>query len=627
MAKDNWSGSNPWLGLAAYTEGTPLYGRTKESIQLTEIIKDNMASVVFGKSGIGKSSLLNAGISPLLREDNYIPVHIRFVHNTDVSYVEQIENKVREMLKCHDRLPSNVRELGLWDFFHRHTFFTNEGIDCIPVIILDQFEEIYTITDTEHKNDIIMFFNELSSLLNDVKPDNVIEEERKPSQEQTRSVSTTPMRRIIKRSATPTFNYSSSAALRIVICLREDKLYLLERNSANIPSLKANRYNLHALSSENALEVIMCPQPELFTNEEAIAIIEKLGKIGDEGIRTVDPAILSLYLHENFEKRGTAIFENIFKDYYKNSINSIPESTIKYIEENLISSSGIRYQHPLDSMLSQGIKLKDIDLLVQKNILRKDTHNGIIYVEFIHDILGEVAANNITSRKNSRYKKRNRIILTITFVISLLVSCYYHYRELVLEEQMSNLWIEQLCTETEKIEYYYIQDSIKGKNPDVDSLLAYQHEVKEITREISSFGKNVLNKNKQERSIDECLADMDNYTQLTIRFSNIVKKYLSIKTLSKTRTAKRISDETKISEFLHVQDLYYHFIQKSFDEEKDILMSTNKESAAKKFETIQEKLWRSEELRNYIDGIMGLLKESIIYTNIMIDFELDKNGL
>ena len=88
MANDKWSGSNPWLGLAPYTEGIPLYGRTKESIQLADIIKYNVASVVFGKSGIGKSSLLSAGISPLLREENYIQVRIRLVHNTEVSYID-----------------------------------------------------------------------------------------------------------------------------------------------------------------------------------------------------------------------------------------------------------------------------------------------------------------------------------------------------------------------------------------------------------------------------------------------------------------------------------------------------------------------------------------------------------
>ena len=90
MENKIYNDSNPWLGLAPYQEGIPLYGRTKECVILSEIIKNNYVSVVFGKSGIGKTSLINAGISPLLRGGNYIPIKIRFTHNSNISYVAQI---------------------------------------------------------------------------------------------------------------------------------------------------------------------------------------------------------------------------------------------------------------------------------------------------------------------------------------------------------------------------------------------------------------------------------------------------------------------------------------------------------------------------------------------------------
>ena len=61
MTENRWNGQNPWMGLAPYMEGTTLYGRGEESVVLSEIIKNNIASIVFGKSGMGKSSLLSAG--------------------------------------------------------------------------------------------------------------------------------------------------------------------------------------------------------------------------------------------------------------------------------------------------------------------------------------------------------------------------------------------------------------------------------------------------------------------------------------------------------------------------------------------------------------------------------------
>lgn len=48
MENKIYNDSNPWLGLAPYQEGIPLYGRTKECVILSEIIKNNYVSVVFG---------------------------------------------------------------------------------------------------------------------------------------------------------------------------------------------------------------------------------------------------------------------------------------------------------------------------------------------------------------------------------------------------------------------------------------------------------------------------------------------------------------------------------------------------------------------------------------------------
>ena len=625
MANDKWNGSNPWLGLAPYTEGTPLYGRTKESVQLADIIKDYMASVVFGKSGIGKSSLLSAGISPLLREENYIPVRIRLVHNTEIPYTEQIESKVRETVDCIDRLPSDVNNLGLWDFFHRHSFTTENGIDCIPVIILDQFEEIYTLTDADHKKDIVAFFNELSSLLNDIKPDNVIEAEQKHSVIQNVSASDTPRRGLIKRSAASALNYTSATTFRFVICLREDKLYLLERNSANIPSLKANRYNLQALSPESALEVIMCPRPELFSNEEATAIVKKLVYTGDEGLRTVDPAILSLFLHENYEKKGTASFENIFADFYKNAINTISKSTIEYIEKNLMSSKGIRYQHPLDSILSQGIKETDVDSLIKKNILRKDTHNGITYIEFIHDLLAEVAANNIVFRKNNQYKKRNTFLFVVIFLISFFAPSFFYYRETIMEEQISNMWVVQLRTEASRFDYYDIHDSVFRKSPEVDSLLLYQNEVRELRELICSFGKFVQSKKKKD--ISACMDEINRYHLLSSKVNKILQMYLSLRMADHTRTGARVADDSKIREHFEKHEKFILYTNKTLSRIKESMYPADKKELEKECESAINDLWTSHEFRDYVDSLMEILKESIIYTNIMIDLNLDKNGL
>ena len=72
-------------------------------------------------------------------------------------------------------------------------------------------------------------------------------------------------------------------------------MFLLERNSSNIPSLKANRFNLQELTTDGAMDVIISPCLGLFTKNDALNIINKLSNINEEGTKTIEPAILSLF--------------------------------------------------------------------------------------------------------------------------------------------------------------------------------------------------------------------------------------------------------------------------------------------------------------------------------------------
>ena len=63
---------NPWAGLAAYQdpETTDIQlkfcGRKNDSFDVADLIDNNIFVTLYGKSGTGKTSLLNAGVFPLL---------------------------------------------------------------------------------------------------------------------------------------------------------------------------------------------------------------------------------------------------------------------------------------------------------------------------------------------------------------------------------------------------------------------------------------------------------------------------------------------------------------------------------------------------------------------------------
>ena len=70
---------NPWLGLVSFTEETRGYfhGREEEAAELGRRVQRKLLTVLFGQSGLGKTSILQAGLVPRLRPDGFCPVYVR----------------------------------------------------------------------------------------------------------------------------------------------------------------------------------------------------------------------------------------------------------------------------------------------------------------------------------------------------------------------------------------------------------------------------------------------------------------------------------------------------------------------------------------------------------------------
>src|SRR5579872_556833 len=70
---------NPWLGLASFTEETRsfFFGREEEVAELGRRVQRKLLTILFGKSGLGKTSILRAGLVPRLREHGFCPVYVR----------------------------------------------------------------------------------------------------------------------------------------------------------------------------------------------------------------------------------------------------------------------------------------------------------------------------------------------------------------------------------------------------------------------------------------------------------------------------------------------------------------------------------------------------------------------
>src|SRR6185436_6798439 len=76
------SPDNPWPGLDPFDETDREYfhGRAVEAGELLRLVRREPLTVVFGRSGLGKTSLLKAGLFPLLRGEDCLPVYVRLDH-------------------------------------------------------------------------------------------------------------------------------------------------------------------------------------------------------------------------------------------------------------------------------------------------------------------------------------------------------------------------------------------------------------------------------------------------------------------------------------------------------------------------------------------------------------------
>lgn len=442
--------TNPWKGLNFYKEGETLYGRDDEIQSLALYVINNIQTVLYGKSGIGKSSIINAGVFPIARREGLFPIPIRLKHDKDTSYIAQIKAAFLESgIGIKELLPAiNEQEESLWEYLHRHLFFnvgTKEPVRSL--IVLDQFEEIFTLQQNESKKKD--FFSELADLLNEVIPQYIINANNDSSQRKDQKPESTNSAFVLdlgSNEAEETEEYLSESLFNIVFTIREDFLSYLERYTKFIPVMKSNRYALLPLNEEQAKDIIMKPMPGLVNIDVAKLIIEKVTgrtdfSLGDAPEIEVDAAVLSLYLSRLFIKKGESSeitaklvdesSKDIIKDFYEESIYNLPVKDIEKIEDQLITYEGRRNNVSRNDLISEGVSETTIHTLVEdKKLLRQFSYQDDIRVEYMHDILCPIVNSRIEQREaarlqaeeNAKVERHNRLIkLGIYTLIPLLL--------------------------------------------------------------------------------------------------------------------------------------------------------------------------------------------------------------
>lgn len=421
LNKDN----NPWLGLASYEyeDAYRFFGREKELEKLKECVSSNLITTIYGISGSGKTSLINAGMCPKIEKENYLPVRIRLEHNSTKTYSQQIIKAVSEAMAKVDGEIEVIDQLDtpelvpekekLWLFFYASTFWSATNHHIYPVVFIDQFEEIFTKNDDDEV--VRDFFESISALQYDNPP--------------------AAITKILENGERHT-SLNITQDFRVVLIMREDFLARLEDYAYDSPALRKNRVGIKRMNGNQALEVITRPIPGLVSRDVALRIISKVSgrEIKDTPSfleqLSVDTSLLSLFCSEVYlkaveQKHETItrelidqLGENILASFYSNTMKLVPQPTAEYLETHLLTRSGFRNAVAMEDIEADGIRKEDLDKLCAKRLIRIETSEGTERVEFTHDVLCAIAKEHRDKviEKTSRKQSNSR---TINFLIDL----------------------------------------------------------------------------------------------------------------------------------------------------------------------------------------------------------------
>jgi tetratricopeptide (TPR) repeat protein len=392
---------HPWLGLASFTEEMRgyFYGRDEEVAELARRVQRKLLTILFGQSGLGKTSILRAGIVPRLRAEGYCPVYVRIDYSPDSpAPSEQIKQAIfRATQSSGEWTQPGVAVAGesLWEFLHHRDDVLRDasGRTVIPLLIFDQFEEIFTLAQSDDfgRKRAAQFIEDLADLV----------ENRPPAALEAR------MDR--DDAAVEQFDFTRSD-YRILIALREDYLAHLEGLKAAMPSITQNRMRLARMTGAQALDAVLKPGGTLVNEEVAESIVRFTSGGSELRNAEVEPSLLSLICRELNNARiaqgrteiSAALLagsrDTILSEFYERALSDQPPGVRKFIEDEMLTESGFREslaeERVAKAFAAAGAAPDALATLVNRRLLRIEERLDLRRVELTHDVLcGVVAAS------------------------------------------------------------------------------------------------------------------------------------------------------------------------------------------------------------------------------------------
>ncbi|NUO00603.1 MAG: hypothetical protein HUU01_08305 [Saprospiraceae bacterium] len=357
------------------------FGRATDVDALERLLSLEQLVVLYGKSGLGKSSLLNAGLLPRAEANLKLqPQTVRFGAFTKDNPTTPLEKSKARIVMAPSPLLDRIHpndEDSLWYHLKSRQLADNEVKNKGFLLVFDQFEELFTYPEEDVKN----FARQLSEALFTTIPDRYRAQLKLRMEEHPDFLSAGDLERL-----------HTPFRLKVLMAIRSDRMELLNRLKAFLPQIMDNLHELSALDPEQAEAAILSPafapgdfaSPSFDYEDPALdQLLDFLSDGGTETIESFQLQILCSHLEQEVViKQGRRIItladlENpadILENYYLLRIGEIANDDDRLAARHLIEDGLIFEEEERRISLYEGQVLRDYG--IRPELLRQllDTH-------------------------------------------------------------------------------------------------------------------------------------------------------------------------------------------------------------------------------------------------------------
>lgn len=371
------------------------FGRIGDAQGLERRVRSTPLLVLYAKSGLGKSSLLNAGLTPRIQKSSQLQtISIRFGAHQASDKRSPLDH-CREQLQARSGLLDQIfkeEAQSLWYLLKARQLNSSKHDGAL--LILDQFEELFTYPAEEIK----AFALQLAELLYRTIPDRF----RRGLESKVNDLSEAELKKL-----------HQPYTIRVVMAIRSDRLALLDRLKSFLPGVLDNTYELLPLRAEQAEDAILNPAYERngfqspvfdFEDDAVDHLIQFLSQGENQFIESYQLQILCEYIERQLViDRGKTLIKKsdlqqpqaILEEYYWSKINAIsnPNERLaarRLIEEGLVFEEEERRLNLYEGQIEKNYSVNEslLKRLVDSRLLRAEPslRGGYTY-ELSHDTL------------------------------------------------------------------------------------------------------------------------------------------------------------------------------------------------------------------------------------------------